>query len=132
MLLLLLLPAAAARRLRAGSGGLMRDDGHRGLPFNEDPAAAAEGAASSPKLANMSNSAKSVPCTRLRYVRLVLLLGCSTTELISDMMKLVFNELMCCVGRRWRMLTCFRRAPVRCLSRFGTSWVDVPCSSGFF
>jgi hypothetical protein len=58
------LGAGAARRLRAGSGGLLRDDGNRGLPFNEDPLAAAEGGGS--KLANMSNNVMAAPASRLR------------------------------------------------------------------
>ncbi|KAF6254205.1 heme peroxidase [Scenedesmus sp. NREL 46B-D3] len=58
--------ALAARRLRAGSGGLMRDDGQRGLPFNEDPQAAAEGGPAAAKLVNVSNDAKAVPPSRLR------------------------------------------------------------------
>jgi hypothetical protein len=45
--------------------GVLRDDGNRGLPFNEDPMAADGGGAAS-KLANMTNSAKSVPGSRLR------------------------------------------------------------------
>jgi hypothetical protein len=60
-------PAAAARRLRAGVGGLLRDDGQRGLPFNEDPQDS-NGAAAAGKLANMTNSAKAVPGSRLRWV----------------------------------------------------------------
>jgi hypothetical protein len=60
------LPAAAACRLRAGSGGMMRDDGNRGLLFNEDPAFAAEGGAAAVQLNNMGNLAKAVPASRLR------------------------------------------------------------------
>ncbi|WIA19193.1 hypothetical protein OEZ85_003838 [Tetradesmus obliquus] len=58
--------AGAARKLRTGSGGLLRDDGSRGLPFNEDPALAAEGGGPTAKLFNMSNVAKAVPASRLR------------------------------------------------------------------
>jgi hypothetical protein len=42
----------------------MRDDGNRGLPFNEDPMA--DGSSAASKLANMTNAAKSVPGSRLR------------------------------------------------------------------
>lgn len=56
----------AARKLRTGSGGLLRDDGSRGLPFNEDPALAAEGGGPTAKLFNMSNVAQAVPASRLR------------------------------------------------------------------
>lgn len=54
------------QRLRTGSGGLLRDDGNRGLPFNEDPLLAAEGGGPAAKLANMTNTAKAVPASRLR------------------------------------------------------------------
>jgi hypothetical protein len=42
-----------------------RDDGNRGLPFNEDPMTA-DGVGAASKLANMTNAAKSVPGSRLR------------------------------------------------------------------
>ncbi|WIA39468.1 hypothetical protein OEZ86_005567 [Tetradesmus obliquus] len=58
--------AGTVRRLRTGSGGLLRDDGNRGLPFNEDPLLAAEGGGPAAKLANMTNTAKAVPASRLR------------------------------------------------------------------
>jgi hypothetical protein len=45
---------------------MMRDDGNRGLPFNEDAAFAAEGGAAALMLNNMSNLAKAVPASRLR------------------------------------------------------------------
>jgi phosphopantothenate synthetase len=45
---------------------MMRDDGNRGLPLNEDPALAVEGGAAALMLNNMSNLAKAVPASCLR------------------------------------------------------------------
>lgn len=55
--------AATADKLRARTAGLLRDDGRRGLPFNQAPDNA------SAPLLNMSNNARVLPPTQLRCVR---------------------------------------------------------------
>lgn len=59
--------AATADKLRARTAGLLRDDGRRGLPFNQAPENA------SAPLLNMSNNARVLAPTQLRCVALRLM-----------------------------------------------------------